>query len=138
MPDSTNDGLLAGFTAARPYTMEAAAGAPSSPGVHVVLEHDVVVHVGWTGDLRRRLRQHLTGNRGSSVLHDQVGQELDAAAGNPASASDIAGWLGRRTVRWHETDNPQGTKEALVVALQPRFNRQRAPARNWPARPRLR
>jgi hypothetical protein len=123
MPDITNDGLLASFTAARPYTMEAAAGAPSSPGVHVVLEHDVVVHVGWTGDLRRRLRQHLTGNRGSSVLHDQVGQVLDTP-GNAASAADIAGWLGRCTVLCQETDNPRGTKEALVVALQPRFNRQ--------------
>jgi hypothetical protein len=123
MPDITHDDLLAGFTAARPYTMEAAAGAPSSPGVHVVLDHGVVVYVGWTGDLRRRLRQHLTGNRGSSVLHDQVGQLLDTP-GNAASAADIAGWLGRCTVRWQEADNPQGTKEALVVALRPRFNRQ--------------
>jgi hypothetical protein len=103
--------------------MEAAAGAPSSPGVHVVLDRGVVVYVGWTGNLRRRLRQHLTGNRGSSVLHDQVGQRLDTP-GSAASAVDIAGWLSRCTVRWQETDNPQGTKQALVVALQPRFNRQ--------------
>jgi hypothetical protein len=57
------------------------------------------------------------------VLHDQVGQVLDTP-GNAASAADIAGWLGRCTVLCQETDNPQGTKEALVVALQPRFNRQ--------------
>jgi hypothetical protein len=123
MHDITHDDLLAGFTAARPYTMEAAAGAPSSPGVHVVLDRGVVVYVGWTGDLRRRLREHLTGNQGSSVLHDQVGQLLDTPE-NAASAADIAGWLSRCTVRWQETVNPQGTKEALVVALQPRFNRQ--------------
>ncbi|MGR6317522.1 hypothetical protein Q2K19_05335 [Micromonospora soli] len=32
------DDLLADFTAPQPYTMEAAAGALTSPGVHVVLD----------------------------------------------------------------------------------------------------
>ncbi|MET8349025.1 hypothetical protein [Micromonospora sp. NPDC005206] len=62
------------------------------------------------------MRQHLTGNRGSSVLHEQVGQELDKLGG-VASATDIAGWLDRCEVRWQETDNPESTKEALVLAL---------------------
>lgn len=97
--------------------------APGSPGVHVFLDQGVVVYVGHTGNLRRRLRQHLRGNRGSSVLHDQVGQRLDRS-GNAASAADIAGWLGRCEVRWQETDNPESTKEALVLALRPQFNRQ--------------
>ncbi|WP_262281691.1 GIY-YIG nuclease family protein [Micromonospora sp. MA102] len=115
--------LLAGFTPPQPYTTEAAAGAPTSPGVHVVLDRGTVVYVGWTGNLRNRLRQHLTGNRESSVLHEQVGQLLDKP-GNEASAAAIADWLGQREVRWQETDNPKGTKEALVLALKPRFNRQ--------------
>ncbi|MEU1964007.1 hypothetical protein ABZ541_02490 [Micromonospora sediminicola] len=115
--------LLAGFTPARPYTMEVVAGAPAAPGVHLVLDGGVVVYVGYTGNLRARLRQHLTGNRDSSVLHDQVGQLLDTP-GRAATRDDIAGWLGRREVRWRETDNPEGTKEALVLALRPRFNRQ--------------
>jgi hypothetical protein len=123
MPDTTHGDLLAGLTAPRPYTIEAAAGAPRAPGVHVVLDRGAVVYVGYTGNLRARLRQHLTGNRGSSVLHEQVGQLLDAPGG-AASAADIADWLGRREVRWQETDNPEGTKEALVLALKPRFNRQ--------------
>ncbi|MFI6262176.1 hypothetical protein [Micromonospora sp. NPDC051006] len=55
------------------------------------------------------------------MLHDQVGQLLDTPD-NAASAADIAGWLSRREVRWQETDNPEGTKGALVVALKPRFN----------------
>ncbi|KKK06408.1 GIY-YIG nuclease family protein [Micromonospora sp. HK10] len=114
--------LLAGFTPAQPYTMEAAAGAPAAPGVHVVLDRGTVVYVGWTGNLRDRLRQHLTGNRDSSVLHQQVGQLLDTPT-EAATRQDIAGWLGRREVRWQETDNPEGTKEALVLALKPRFNR---------------
>ncbi|PWU59453.1 hypothetical protein DLE60_16215 [Micromonospora globispora] len=123
MPDTTQDDLLAGFTAPQPYTMETVTGAPRAPAVHVVLDRGTVLYAGSTGDLRRRLRQHLIGNRGSSVLHDQVGQLLDDP-GNAASAADIAGWLGRREIRWQETDQPEGMKEALVVALRPFFNRQ--------------
>ncbi|MEU9738475.1 GIY-YIG nuclease family protein [Micromonospora chersina] len=114
--------LLADFTPPQPYTMEAAAGAPISPGVHVVLDRGTVVYVGYTGNLRNRLRQHLTGNRDSSVLHEQVGQLLDKPS-HEAFAADIADWLGRCEVRWQETDNPEAEKEALVLALKPRFNR---------------
>ncbi|MER7457520.1 GIY-YIG nuclease family protein [Micromonospora sp. NPDC126480] len=123
MPDPLIDDLLAGFTDPRPYTMEAVADASRAPGVHVVLDGGTVIYVGRTGNLRNRLRQHLTGNRGSSVLHEQVGQLLDKQ-GPVAPAQDIAGWLSQREVRWQETDNPEGTKETLVLALKPRFNRQ--------------
>ncbi|MEV1144996.1 GIY-YIG nuclease family protein [Micromonospora sp. NPDC049799] len=122
MPDADLDDLLAAFTPARPYTMKVAADAPHAPGAHVVLKRGVVVYVGYTGNLRNRLRQHLTGNRDSSVLHQQVGQLLDRPD-RAASAEDIAAWLGRCEVRWQETENPEGTKEALVLALRPRFNR---------------
>ncbi|MEV6930900.1 GIY-YIG nuclease family protein [Dactylosporangium sp. NPDC051485] len=122
MPDVSYDDLLAGFSDVQPYTSEVATIAPSSAGGHVVLDGDVVVYVGSTGELRRRLRQHLTGNRGSSVLHDQVGQLLDTPE-HAASAVEIAAWLGQRTVRWYETDNPESVKETLVIALKPRFNR---------------
>ncbi|MBM0255481.1 hypothetical protein [Micromonospora sp. 4G55] len=68
--------------------------------MHVVLDGGVVIYVGRTRrGLRDRRRQHLTGSRESSVLHEQVGQLLDAP-GNAASAADIAGWLGRCEVRW--------------------------------------
>ena len=115
--------LLADFTPPQPYTMEVAAGAPTSPGVHVVLDGGTVIYVGYTSNLRNRLRQHLTGNRDSSVLHQQVGHELDKL-GPVASAQDIADWLGRCEIRWQETDHPEATKEVLVLALKPRFNRQ--------------
>ncbi|MET7666773.1 hypothetical protein [Micromonospora luteifusca] len=124
MPDTAHDDLLAGFTAPQLYTRETVADAPRGPGVHVVLDDGVVIYVGRTRrGLRDRLRRHLTGNRDSSVLHDQVGQDLDTPD-NAASAADIEGWLGRCDVRWQEMDNPEGTKEALVVAFKPRFNRQ--------------
>ncbi|GAA1550812.1 hypothetical protein GCM10009827_084340 [Dactylosporangium maewongense] len=122
MSDLSYGDLLADFSDAQPYTPETAASAPSSAGVHVVLERNVVAYVGSTGDLRRRLRQHLTGNRGSSVLHDQVGQDLDTPD-HTASAAEIAAWLGQCAVRWYETDNPEGVKDTLILAFKPRFNR---------------
>ncbi|MEV1074661.1 HNH endonuclease [Micromonospora parva] len=122
MPDTPSGDPLSGFSPARSYTRDAADDAPRTPGVHVVVEDGVVVYVGSTGDLRRRLRQHLTGNRGSSVLHEQVGQLLDQR-GAPAAAADIANWLARCDLRWLRTDDAQGMKEALVATLGPRFNR---------------
>ncbi|MFC8614936.1 hypothetical protein ACFT9M_00760 [Micromonospora purpureochromogenes] len=79
--------------------------------------------MGQIPNLRDQLRQHLTGNRGSSVLHDQVGQLLDRC-GPAASAADIASWLGRCIVRWRESENPAADEAALVAALKPRFNQQ--------------
>lgn len=122
MPRMRRDKLLTGFTDPQPYTMEAVNDAPDSRGVHAVLDKDAVVYVGWSGNLRRRLRQHLVGGRSSSMLHEQVGQLLDTP-GHPAPADDIADWLSRRTVRWLVTDDPKGTAEALSVALMPCFNR---------------
>ncbi|SCF04455.1 hypothetical protein GA0070607_4806 [Micromonospora coriariae] len=87
-----------------------------------------MIYVSRTGNLRNRLRQHLTGNRASSVLHEQLVQLLDEQ-GAVATAQDIADWLGRCEVRWQETDNSEGAKEALVLALNPRFNRQVPKAR---------
>ncbi|SCL34924.1 hypothetical protein GA0074692_3959 [Micromonospora pallida] len=89
----------------------------------MVLDGEVVIYVGYTRNLRSRLRQHLIGNRESSVLHEQVGQELDKL-GLVATSADVADWLGRCEVRWRTDDNPEATKHALVLALQPRFNRQ--------------
>lgn len=83
----------------------------------------MVLYVGRTKNLRDRLRQHLTGDRIASVLHEQVGHEIDKR-GIEATASDVADWLAQREVRWHETDNPEAAKDALVLALKPRFNRQ--------------
>jgi hypothetical protein len=115
--------LLVDFTEPKPFTPDTISDAPSAPGVHVVLDRDTIIYVGWTGNLRRRLRQHLTGNRESSVLHEQVGEELDKQGG-PASAPDIADWFGHRTVSWRESVTPKELKASLVPAFTPRFNRQ--------------
>jgi hypothetical protein len=123
MADVASDDLLVAYTPARPFTMDAVSDAPRAPGVHLVLAAGVVVYVGRTGNLRDRLRQHLIVNRGSSVLHDQVGRKLDRS-GPEATAADIASWLGQCEVRWRETDDPEAEKDTLVLAFGPRFNRQ--------------
>lgn len=125
MVDTPHDDLLAGFSPAEPYTREVAATAPRAIGVHVVLDGDEIVYVGNTvkQPLCDRLRQHLAGNRRSSVLHKNVGEWLDEQSGREASAAEIADWLGGCEVRWRETDDPDGLKDALLQRLRPRFNR---------------
>ncbi|KAB1156485.1 hypothetical protein F6X68_11430 [Micromonospora sp. AMSO12t] len=124
MPDSTLDGLLDPFTEPKPFTPDTAALAPLAPGTHVVLLDGDIVYVGETGrTLRERLRAHLRGNRGSSVLHKQVGELLDRELGRQATAAEIAAWLGRCEIRWRETGDPKALKEALLTVVIPRFNR---------------
>ncbi|MGC4761384.1 hypothetical protein ACLQ20_00810 [Micromonospora sp. DT46] len=124
MPDSTLDGLLDPFTEPKPFTPDTAALAPLAPGTHVVLLDGDIVYVGETGrTLRERLRTHLRGNRGSSVLHKQVGELLDRELGRQATAAEVAAWLGRCEIRWRETGDPKALKEALLTLVAPRFNR---------------
>lgn len=93
--------------------------------MHVVITDDnVPVYVGSTGNLRRRLREHLQGDRQASVLHEQVGAELDADGGT-ASAAEIATRLGQCSVIWMLTADPRQLKAQLVAHLRPRFNRTR-------------
>ena len=122
MPDAPSIDLLAGFSPPQPYTLDVVETAPADPGVHVVLDGSVVIYVGLTGNLRRRLRQHLRGNRGSSVLHEQVGAILDTP-GAPASAAEIAAWLGQHRISWRVLPDPESLKFDLVTTLQPCFNR---------------
>jgi hypothetical protein len=105
-----------------PYTYENVGRAPRSAGVHLVLDGDAIIYVGSTGNLRARLRQHLAGPRGSSVLHDRIGRLLDTSE-NQAQPTEIAKWLGNCNVRWYETDDPASVKEALLGTNDPRFNR---------------
>jgi MoxR-like ATPase len=115
--------LPEGFTAPVPFTSECALRAPKAPGVHLVIdEAGEIVYVGKTGDLRRRLGEHLQGDRQASVLHEQVGAMLDRP-GHDARGAEIREWLGHCTISWKLTDDPAAMKAELVAALSPRFNR---------------
>ena len=71
--------LPEGFSDPVGYTLESVSDAPQSAGVHLVIgDNGEVIYVGKTGDLRRRLREHLQGDRQASVLHEQVGDMLDS------------------------------------------------------------
>ncbi|BCB73652.1 hypothetical protein GCM10022251_77560 [Phytohabitans flavus] len=57
------DSTLSDFSPSVPFTADDVTGAPAAGGVHVVLAGDDVIYVGESGNLRRRLRQHLNGPR---------------------------------------------------------------------------
>ena len=120
---STPTSSLEGFTDPQAFTIETTILAPTDAGVHLVFDADgAPVYVGWSGNLRQRLRQHLQGDRQASVLHEQVGAELDRPD-HLATAAEIAEWLGRCTVSWQLSDDPRELKARLVAELHPRFNR---------------
>ena len=111
------------FTDPMPFTRELAGTAPQTPGVHVVFDgNGIAIYVGSTGDLRRRLREHVYGNRNTSVLAEQVSDEIHAAA-TSTTDTDVGEWLGRCTVSWQMSDDAERLKADLVSALRPRFNR---------------
>ncbi|WP_448624129.1 GIY-YIG nuclease family protein [Geodermatophilus sp. URMC 64] len=112
-----------GFSEALPYTADTVGLAPAASGVHVVRDSvGAPIYVGATSDLRGRLRQHLSGDRRASVLHEQVGAELDGPD-HLATAQEIADWLGGCTVAWRLSEDPEELKAQLVAEWQPRFNR---------------
>src|SRR5437016_2356806 len=116
--------LLDGFSVPVPYTRESAAGAPDGPGVHVVWgpdPSDGIIYVGQTGQLRERLRAHLSGS--GSVLAEQVLAALSRDSEAEQTAESIRAWLASCTVAWKETPDHGELKRDLVLAYRPRFNR---------------
>jgi hypothetical protein len=115
--------LPEGFTAPVLFSSDSVQAAPKTPGVHLVIDTSgEIVYVGRTRDLRRRLREHLEGDRQASALHQQVGKILDRP-GHTASSEEIREWLTHSAVSWRQSDDPAGLKAELVAVLSPRFNR---------------
>lgn len=118
---------LDGFTEPVPFTAKNARSAPDTSGVHVVWgpEEGEIVYVGQTGNLRTRLRSHLSG----SILFDQVAAVISSDNGGPATRSDVADWLSGCAVAWKEDADPVQLKRRLVASFEPRFNRLRVAPR---------
>jgi len=95
-----------------------------------VWDGDEVVYVGQTQKLKSRLRTHFSGSRGSSVLHQQVGEVLDGDEPDSADRAAIQAWLARTTVAWKEDADPVELKRRMLAELDPRFNRLRIAPRN--------
>jgi predicted GIY-YIG superfamily endonuclease len=96
---------------------EAAAEAPTSPGVYFVLgERRGLLYIGKAGNLRRRLQQHARPGAGSS------GPRVDALRERV------------REIRWeeHPDEDSAAAREAdLIVALQPALNASIAEEGRW-------
>jgi 5-methylcytosine-specific restriction protein B len=116
-------GALAGFTDRVSYNSENVGQAADRQGVHVVWDGDgALVFTGQSAKTRTRLRQHLNGDRGASVLHKQVGEFLDRQLGREASKQEIRGWLEECDVAWKYDSKPAALKAIIIDEFNPRFN----------------
>jgi hypothetical protein len=121
--------LPEGFTVPVPFSPDDEQAAPNAPGVYLVIDTSgKVVYADKMDDLQRGFREHLRGDRRTSVLHEQVGELLDRP-GHIASSEEIREWLGRCTISWRRSDDSAALKAELVAALSPRFNRVPEPPR---------
>jgi hypothetical protein len=94
-----------------------------APGVHVVYRTDGrALYVGMSGHTRTRIRQHLTGDREASILHEKVGRQLDRELRRTATKDEIRAWLERCSFAVVYTDDINATKAELMAELDPELN----------------
>ena len=109
--DAPSDDTLSGFTEPVAYDSDHVKEAEEKEGVHVVWNRDGdLIYVGRSSKQRTRLRQHLNGDRGASVLHKQVGDLLDRLLEREATKEEIRSWLGSSTVAWKYDPNRRRSK----------------------------
>lgn len=115
--------LLEGFSGKRPLERAELGAVSDSTGVHVVWDSDGhLLFVGLSSNTRKRLGEHLRGDREASVLHQKVGRLLDTELGRVAEATEIEAWLSNCSFQWVDTERPRDLKAQLMAALNPRFN----------------
>ena len=131
MPEGYGAGEpLEGFSEPAAFIAAGVAEVPESSGVHVVWdEGGRLVYVGHSGRQRSRLREHLAGNRQTSILHDKVGRLLDREFGRPARSEEIRSLLGRWTFAWRETAAAEELKAQIMDVFHPMLNERRPEAR---------
>ena len=101
----------------------AIAALEDNPGVHVVFRPDGrPLYVGMSRHTRTRIRQHLTGDREASILHEKVGRMLDRELGRAATRDEIRAWLEQCSFAVIYTDDLAATKAALMSELTPELN----------------
>ncbi len=91
--------------------------------MHVVYRPDGrALYVGMSKHTRTRIRQHLTGDREASILHEKVGRQLDRELGRAATRDEIRAWLEHCSFAVVYTDDISATKAALMAELDPELN----------------
>lgn len=95
----------------------------NEPGVHLIWNQTgELIYAGHAFRQRWRLRQHLTGGRGSSTLHAKVGRLLDQELGREATKEEIRNWLEDCLVAWKTDPNPEKLKARIIREHQPTFS----------------
>ena len=118
-----DQGPLSRFGTPKPFVATEFSAYNGMMAAHIVWAPDgQLVYVGESGNTGRRLRQHLSGDREASVLHDQVGRVLDIELGRTATRDEIREWLERCTFAVSPTNDPASLKAAVMDASGPRFN----------------
>lgn len=116
--------VLARFSRPSPFSPESLDGLQDAPGVHVVWGgNGRLLYAGSSRTTRTRLRQHLTGDREGSVLHDKVGRLLDDRLGRPATRDDIRGELQSGWFAVAFAPEPDRLKAQVMDALRPPLNK---------------
>ena len=114
---------LYGFTIPAALDANEVAGVPNEPGVHVVWDTDrVLLFAGSSTQMRDRLRQHLSGDRTSSILREKVGRRLEHELGRESSSTEITSFLRRCTFAWRRQAEPDRLKARIMDELRPVFN----------------
>ena len=122
-PGYETGGSLEGFFEPTPFRSEDVKTAPKATGVHVVWGSDQeLIYVGYTQDLRQRLGQHLSGNRGGSVLRSKIGAQLDEGLSRQATRDEITASLNGCTVAWKADPSPKRLKARIMDELKPTLN----------------
>lgn len=113
-----------GFTPPRSLADEEAIRAiPDKPGVYLVYDPgQKTLYVGTSSHSRTRIRQHLTGDREASILHDKIGQRLDRALGRTATRDEIRDWLRGCTFTYRLTEDGPALKARLMDEFDPELN----------------
>jgi 5-methylcytosine-specific restriction protein B len=130
---------LEGFSEPAAFTSSSVVVVPESSGVHVVWDEDGrLMYVGHSGRQRSRLRDHLTGGRVASILHDKAGRLLGEEWGRPANSDEIRSLLGRWSFAWRETADAEELKARIMDEFHPVLNEVRpaspggdSPPKSW-------
>lgn len=107
---------LLGFTGPASLGEENAIRAvPNSTGVHVVWDRSGrLLYPGQSTRTRSRVREHLSGDREASILHEKIGRRLDRQLGRTASRDEIRDWLVGCTFAYLMTSDASSLKARIM------------------------
>jgi 5-methylcytosine-specific restriction protein B len=124
LPAGFGPGLaLFGFAGPVEFTLSNTERIPNEPGVHVVWSAEgELLFAGMSRQSRGRVRQHLSGDRTSSILREKVSRRLAQELGDEPSAEQVNSYLSAGTIAWRSVPDPDRLKARIMDELRPTFN----------------